>query len=96
MKPAVYFMDARSDSADTSLIAKAVTVFDAAGLDELISPGDVVALKVHCGEWNSSAYLRPVYARALADRIQDQGAWRQAVRLRHDDADLQPVRQPRN
>ncbi len=73
MKPAVYFMDARSDSADTSLIAKAVTVFDAAGLDELISPGDVVALKVHCGEWNSSAYLRPVYARALADRIKELG-----------------------
>ena len=73
MKPAVYHMDARSDSADTSLIAKATTVFDAAGLDQLISPGDVVAIKVHCGEWNSSAYLRPVYARALADRIKELG-----------------------
>lgn len=69
----VYFMDARSDSVDTSLIAKAVTVFDAAGLDELITPGDVVAIKVHCGEWNSSAYLRPVYARALADRVKELG-----------------------
>ena len=44
MKPAVYYMDARSDSVDTSLIAKALTVFDAAGLDKLISPGDVVAI----------------------------------------------------
>ena len=73
MEPSVYFMDARSDSADTSLIAKTVTVFDAAGLDKLISPGDVVAIKVHCGEWNSSAYLRPVYARAIADRVKEVG-----------------------
>ena len=73
MSSDVFFMDARSDSSDTSLIAKAVTVFDAAGLDELITPGDVVAIKVHCGEWNSSAYLRPVYARALADRIKELG-----------------------
>ncbi|MBI4307012.1 MAG: DUF362 domain-containing protein, partial [Chloroflexi bacterium] len=73
MKPTVYYMDARSDSPDTSLIAKMLTVFDAAGLDALVSPGDVVAIKVHCGEWNSSAYLRPVYARALADRIKQLG-----------------------
>ena len=69
----VYFMDARSDSADTSLIAKTTTVFDAAGLDKLIKPGDVVAIKLHCGEWNSSAYLRPVYARAIADRVKELG-----------------------
>ncbi|MCH8230689.1 MAG: DUF362 domain-containing protein [Chloroflexi bacterium] len=73
MSSDVFFMDARSDSADTSLIAKAITVFDAAGLDGLISPGDVVAIKVHCGEWNSSAYLRPVYARAIADRVKELG-----------------------
>ena len=73
MTSKVYFMDARSDSADTSLIAKTLTVFDAAGLDKLIHKDDVVAIKVHCGEWNSSAYLRPVYARALADRIKELG-----------------------
>ena len=73
MTSKVYFMDARSDSADTSLIAKTLTVFDAAGLDKLINKNDVVAIKVHCGEWNSSAYLRPVYARALADRIKELG-----------------------
>ena len=73
MSSDVYFMDARSDSADTSLIAKTTTVFDAAGLDKLITPGDVVAIKLHCGEWNSSAYLRPVYARAIADRVKELG-----------------------
>ncbi|MBM3956692.1 MAG: DUF362 domain-containing protein [Gemmatimonadetes bacterium] len=72
-KPVVAFMDARSSSPDTSLVAKMLTVFDAAGLDEIISPGDVVAIKLHCGEWNNTAYLRPVYARALADRVKELG-----------------------
>ena len=65
----VYYMDAHSESTETALPAKMLTVFDAAGLDEMIKPNDVVAIKIHCGEWNNSAYLRPVYARALADRV---------------------------
>ena len=62
-------MDARSNSPQTSLVAKTITIFEAAGFDSLIKPGDVVAIKLHCGEWNNTAYLRPVYARALADRL---------------------------
>lgn len=69
----VYFMDGRSNSPQTSLVAKMLTVFEAAGLESLITPGDVVAIKLHCGEWNNSAYLRPVYARALADRVKELG-----------------------
>ena len=72
-KSKVHYMDARSGSTETSLVAKMLTVFDDAGLDELISPNDIVAIKVHCGEWNNTAYLRPVYARALADRIKELG-----------------------
>ena len=67
----VYYMDAHSESTETSLAAKMITVFDAAGLDEIVKPNDVVAIKVHCGEWNNSAYLRPLYARTLADRIKN-------------------------
>jgi uncharacterized Fe-S center protein len=48
-------------------------VFDAAGFDKMIKPYDTVAIKLHCGEWNNTAYLRPVYARALADRIKELG-----------------------
>ena len=69
----VHYMDAHSESTETSLVAKMLTVFDAAGLDKIIGPNDVVAIKVHCGEWNNTAYLRPVYARALADRIKELG-----------------------
>ncbi len=73
MAPNVYYMDARGDSPQTSMVAKMVTVFEAAGFDSLIKPGDVVAIKTHCGEWNNTAYLRPVYARTLVDRVKALG-----------------------
>ena len=69
----VYYMDGRSNSLQTSMVSKMLSVFDAAGFDDLIEPGNVVAIKLHCGEWNNTAYLRPVYARALADRIKGLG-----------------------
>jgi len=69
----VFYMDAHSTSTETSLVAKMLTVFDAANLDKMIKPNDIVAIKIHCGEWNNTAYLRPVYARALADRIKELG-----------------------
>src|SRR5919109_2136365 len=69
----VYYMNARSESPQTGLVAKMLTVFEAAGLDQLIKPGDLVAIKIHCGEYNNTAYLRPVYPRALADRIKELG-----------------------
>ena len=69
----VFYMDAHSESTETSLVSKMLTVFDAAGLDKMIKPNDIVAIKIHCGEWNNTAYLRPVYARALADRIKELG-----------------------
>jgi uncharacterized Fe-S center protein len=55
------------------MVSKMVTVFEEAGFDNLIKPGDVVAIKLHCGEWNNTAYLRPVYARAVADRVKALG-----------------------
>jgi len=66
-------MDARSSSPQTSLVAKMVAVFEAAGFEKLIKPGDVVAIKLHCGEWNNTAYLRPVYARTLVDKVKSLG-----------------------
>ncbi len=69
----VHFMDARSTTPESSMVSKMLTVFEAAGFDRLIKPRDTVAIKLHCGEWNSTAYLRPVFARALADRVKALG-----------------------
>ena len=73
MASKVYFMDARSDSLQTGLVPKMLTVFEGAGFDKIIKQNDVVAIKVHCGEWNNSSYLRPVYARALVDHVKSLG-----------------------
>jgi uncharacterized Fe-S center protein len=73
MASKVYYMDGRSTSPQTSMVNKMLTVYEEAGFDNLIKRGDVVAIKVHCGEWDNTAYLRPVYARAVADRVKELG-----------------------
>jgi len=50
-----------------------LTLFDAAGFHKMIKQGDTVAIKLHMGEYNNTAYLRPVYVRALADKIKSLG-----------------------
>ena len=73
MASKVWFMGNRSYSPATSYVAYMLEVFDAANFQEMIKPNDVVAIKLHCGEWNNTAYLRPVYARVLADKIKSLG-----------------------
>lgn len=73
MKSKVWYAGNRKTSPNTSDVASMSAVFDAAGFDKLIKPYDTVAIKLHCGEWNNTAYLRPVFARALADRIKELG-----------------------
>ncbi|MBW1901743.1 MAG: DUF362 domain-containing protein [Deltaproteobacteria bacterium] len=69
----VYFMNDRAQSTQTSLVAKMLTLFDAAGFDKMIKRGDTVAIKLHMGEYNNTSYLRPVYVRALADKVKSLG-----------------------
>jgi uncharacterized Fe-S center protein len=73
MASKVYFMDDRAKAIQDSLVAKMLTVFEAAGLQNTIAPNDVVSIKLHMGEYNNTAYLRPVYVRALVDKIKDLG-----------------------
>ena len=69
----VWTMDRRSLSADTGFVPQTGSLFDTAGFDQLIKPGDQVAIKIHCGEWNNTAYLRPVYARTIVDKVKELG-----------------------
>lgn len=74
MASKVWHMGSRSTSPNTSYVACMLALFEEAGFQDMIEPHDVVAIKLHCGEWNNTAYLRPVYARALADKIKSLGA----------------------
>jgi uncharacterized Fe-S center protein len=73
MASKVYFMDDRAKAIQDSLVAKMLTVFEAAELQNTIGPSDLVAIKVHMGEYNNTAYLRPVYVRALVDKVKELG-----------------------
>ena len=73
MASSVFTMDSRSLSTQTGFVPQALQLFEAAGYAELIKPRDTVAVKIHCGEWNNTAYLRPVYARAICDHIRSLG-----------------------
>ena len=50
-----------------------LTVFDAAGLSDIIEKGDLVAVKLHMGEWNTTSYIRSIYARTICDKIKELG-----------------------
>ena len=73
MPAIVYFADARAIHNNQSLIAKEIALFDKAGIDKIFQPGDYVAVKLHMGEFNNTGYLRPVYVRAVVDRIKAAG-----------------------
>jgi hypothetical protein len=52
---------------------KAVKLFEAAGLDKLIIPGEEVALKIHFGEPGNTAYLKPQMVKGLRDKVKGLG-----------------------
>ncbi len=72
-KSEVYFVDSRSLSPNTSLVVKTQDLFEAAGLYECFNPGDKVAIKIHMGEYNNTRYLRPVFVRAIVEKVKEHG-----------------------
>ncbi len=57
-----------------SLLMKAQDLFDQAGFPSLIGKGDVVAVKIHFGERGNTAFLSPLYVRAIIDKVKACGA----------------------
>jgi uncharacterized Fe-S center protein len=66
-------MDDKYTGAQSSIPAKAQQLFDHAKLFDCFEPGDTVAVKCHMGEWNNSAYLRPILIRVIVDQIKNHG-----------------------
>ncbi|WXG39991.1 MAG: DUF362 domain-containing protein [Candidatus Freyarchaeum deiterrae] len=72
-KSEVLHMDDRAYGTSTSLVAKALHLFNEAKLNECIDKDDYVVIKAHLGEWNNTGYLRPVYVRAIVDKVKELG-----------------------
>ncbi|MDR0524018.1 MAG: DUF362 domain-containing protein [Candidatus Methanoplasma sp.] len=68
----VYFTDMRTRHGD-GLMDKLGRLADAAGIGEMGLERRFVAIKAHFGERGNLAFLRPNYAKAVADRVRGLG-----------------------
>ena len=68
----VYFTD-MSTTFSENLLKKFRRLIDTAGLGEIDFEKKFVAIKIHFGEYGNLAYLRPQYARVLAEYIKEKG-----------------------
>ena len=72
MSSKVYFTDFRTQL-DVSLTKKLQKLIRKAGIGEIDMDGKFVAIKMHFGELGNLAYLRPNYAKAVADVVKENG-----------------------
>lgn len=72
-KAKVYFTDFRTDL-QTNLMQKLKKLCKVAGMTrEIEFEGKFTAIKMHFGELGNLAYLRPAYARAVAELVKEKG-----------------------
>lgn len=72
MASKVFFIDFRA-TPQKNIMAKLLSLTEAAGLDQVIRKRDLVALKLHFGELGNAAYIRPIYLRTIAAKIKALG-----------------------
>lgn len=72
-KSKVYFSDFRTKAFGDSLPTKLKKLIKKAGIDQLDMQGRFAAIKLHFGELGNISYLRPNYAKAVADVVKEFG-----------------------
>lgn len=68
----VYFTDLRAKSGD-NLLNKLQRLIKTAGVGDIDFQDKYVAIKMHFGEPGNLAFLRPNYAKAVADVVKELG-----------------------
>ena len=68
----VYFVPMRTER-KRSLIDRVGLALKRAGLDEVVEPGDKVAIKVHFGEKGNTGFVSPIYAREVVRLVKELG-----------------------
>ena len=72
-KAKVYFTDFRTVANGDGLTAKLKKLIRKAGISSIDMDGKFVAIKMHFGELGNLSFLRPNYARAVADVVRELG-----------------------
>ena len=73
MSARVFFADTRTGP-EENLHDKVERLMDEAGVDTIVSRGELTAVKTHFGEKGGHAYVRPTFLRRIVDRLRDRGA----------------------
>lgn len=74
MSSKVYFANLRARTNRTNKISKIRNLFDSAGFNDLIQPGDLTAIKLTFGERGSDGFISPVFVRQVVDKAKEKGA----------------------
>ena len=72
-KSKVFFTDFRTPAYGDGLTTKLQKLLKKAGIEQLDMEGKFVAIKMHFGELGNLSFLRPNYARAVADLVKSLG-----------------------
>jgi hypothetical protein len=72
-KSTVYFADLRADSR-CNLLDKIDLLLARVGIETRFKPGHLVAVKMHFGELGNTAFIRPVFAGRVVERLKETGA----------------------
>jgi len=72
-KAKVYFSDFRTVAYGKSLPAKLKNLIKKAGVEQIDFENKFAAIKMHFGELGNIAYLRPNFAKAVADLVKEMG-----------------------
>ena len=56
-----------------SLLDATEHLFDAAGFADCITPGDIVAVKLHFGERGNTAFVPPIFVRRIVEKVKNCG-----------------------
>ncbi len=71
MAAKVWYSNLRSHK--ISILKKVEKVLMQAGMEKIIAPKDLVAIKLHFGETGNMAYIRPPYVRRVVDLVKEMG-----------------------
>lgn len=71
MAAKVWFSSFRTGK--TSLLDKVEKLLQRTGMEKIIAPRDLVAIKLHFGETGNMAYIRPPYVRRVVEMVKQMG-----------------------
>ena len=70
MTSTLYKMDLRT-SYTRNLLAKLRELITSAGVSQIITPRDLVAIKLHFGEPGNTAFIRPVFLQTIVSAVRE-------------------------